>query len=165
MVFEAFGCWTLVQVGPEYGCLPIRSSSLLREERSQRQFHFCCWKSWFIWRIWENIQKKLSAISISLSNSDFWILYTPKAERIDWIGRRTFIAIATLENQQITITFDVPTYRCIHSKSGFPGCLESAENSNFPQKDCLRTRKLPNLQCVRKNSTHRHTQPLFYRVK
>ena len=30
----------------------------------------------------------------------------------------------------------------IHSKSGCPGCPDSAENSNFPQKDCLRTRKL-----------------------
>ena len=31
---------------------------------------------------------------------------------------------------------------CIHSKSGCPGCPDSAENSNFPQKDCLRTQKL-----------------------
>ena len=30
----------------------------------------------------------------------------------------------------------------IHSKSGCPGCTDSAENSNFPQKDCLRTQKL-----------------------
>ena len=30
----------------------------------------------------------------------------------------------------------------IHSKSGCPGCPDSAENSNFPQKVCLRTRKL-----------------------
>ena len=30
----------------------------------------------------------------------------------------------------------------IHPKSGCPGCPNSAENSNFPQKDCLRTRKL-----------------------
>ena len=27
-------------------------------------------------------------------------------------------------------------------KSGCPGCPDSAEDSNFPQKDCLRTRKL-----------------------
>ena len=27
----------------------------------------------------------------------------------------------------------------IHSKSGCPGCPDSAENSNFPQKVCLRT--------------------------
>ena len=31
----------------------------------------------------------------------------------------------------------------IHSKSGCPGCPDSAENSNFPQKYFLRTRKLP----------------------
>ena len=30
----------------------------------------------------------------------------------------------------------------IHSKSGCPGCPDSAESSNFPQKGCLRTRKL-----------------------
>ena len=30
----------------------------------------------------------------------------------------------------------------ILSKSGCPGCPDSAENSNFPQKDCLRTQKL-----------------------
>ena len=30
----------------------------------------------------------------------------------------------------------------IHPKSGCPGCPDSAKNSNFPQKDCLRSRKL-----------------------
>ena len=35
-----------------------------------------------------------------------------------------------------------PIHLYIHSKSGCPGCLDSAENSNFPQKDCLRTQKL-----------------------
>ena len=30
----------------------------------------------------------------------------------------------------------------IHSKSGCPGCPDSAENPNFPQKDCLRTQNL-----------------------
>ena len=30
----------------------------------------------------------------------------------------------------------------IYPKSGCPGCPDSAENSNFPQKDCLRTQKL-----------------------
>ena len=34
------------------------------------------------------------------------------------------------------------TQKTIHSKSGCPGCPDSAENSNFPQKDCLRTQKL-----------------------
>ena len=39
---------------------------------------------------------------------------------------------------QITPT----SHRNIHSKSGCPGCPDSAENSNSPQKDCLRTQKL-----------------------
>ena len=41
----------------------------------------------------------------------------------------------------------------IHPKNWLSLLENSAENSNFPQKDCLRTRKLSILQCVKKRST------------
>ena len=41
----------------------------------------------------------------------------------------------------------------IHPKNWLCLLENSAENSNFPQKDCLRTRKLSILQCVKKRST------------
>ena len=43
-------------------------------------------------------------------------------------------------------------YKTIHPKK-WNSLLENfAENSNFPQKDCLRTRRLSILQCVKKRS-------------
>ena len=41
----------------------------------------------------------------------------------------------------------------IHPKNWLCLLENSAENSNYPQKDCLRTQKLSILQCVKKRST------------
>ena len=57
-------------------------------------------------------------------------------------------------------------------KAGFAGSQKPQKNQNFPQKDCLKTRKLLILRCVieikvkRKDCCHStlrytHTQPLF----
>ena len=44
---------------------------------------------------------------------------------------------------------------CIHPNNWISWLENSAENSNFPQKDCLGTRKLSILKCVRKK-VNRH---------
>ena len=53
----------------------------------------------------------------------------------------------------VLFRYNLDSAACIHPKNWISWLENSAENSNFPQKDCLRTRKLSILQCVKKRST------------
>ena len=49
-------------------------------------------------------------------------------------------------------------YGCIHSKRWFSWLQNFADNLNFPQKDCLRTRKVSRLHCLQ---SYWRSFPLF----
>ena len=53
----------------------------------------------------------------------------------------------------VLLRYNLDSAACVHPKNWISWLEDFAENSNFPQKDCLRTRKLSILQCVEKWST------------